>query len=136
MTADQLGPDDAGENTGNETQGAYEISDDDRTWGILVHAVAFVGFFFPFGNIIGPLIVWAIKKDESQFVDENGKQAVNFQISWTIWLIIAAFSMLILIGFILLPLVAIAWFVLVIVAIIRASNNTVYEYPLTLEIIS
>lgn len=132
--------DSSDENTVEETDvGAgvrYDVSSDDRTWGILAHASAFVGFLFPFGNILGPLLVWAIKKDESQFVDENGKQALNFQITWTVWLLLSALSVLLVIGLVVLPLVALAWLILVIIAIIRASENQVYDYPLTFDLIS
>lgn len=114
----------------------YDITSDERTWGILVHATAFVGFVFPFGNILAPLIVWVIKKEDSQFVDENGRQAVNFQITWTIFLVIAAASILVLIGLVLLPIVGLAWLILVVLATINASNEEVYEYPLTFEFIS
>lgn len=114
----------------------YEVSSDDRTWGILTHAAAFVGFVVPFGNILGPLLVWAIKKDESQFVDDNGKQALNFQITWSILLIVSALSIFIVIGVVLLPIVGLAWLILVIIAIIRASNDEVYDYPLTMELIT
>ncbi len=113
-----------------------EVTSDERTWAIVTHAAAFAGFVFPFGNILGPLLIWAIKKNDSAFVNENGINAINFQITWTILLLLAALSVIVLIGLLLLPLVAVAWFVLVIIAIIRASNDEVYEYPLTLEIVS
>jgi uncharacterized Tic20 family protein len=54
----------------------YEVSDDEQTWRILAHAAAFVGLVVPFGNVLGPLVVWLVKKDESRFVDENGKQSL------------------------------------------------------------
>lgn len=119
-----------------ESDTEYDVSGDDRTWGILVHATAFVGFAVPFGNIIAPLLIWALKKEDSRFVDENGKQAINFQISWTIWLILAAISVILVFGLVLLPVVILAWIILVCIAIIRASNGQVYEYPLTIEILS
>lgn len=119
-----------------EGDSAEAVSSDDRTWGILVHAAALSGLFVPFGNILGPLVIWAIKRDDSQFIDENGKQAVNFQITWTILVIVAALTVLIGIGVVLLPLVAIAWLILVIIAIVRTSENQVYDYPLTLEVVS
>ncbi len=113
-----------------------EVSSHDRTWGILVHATAFVGLVVPFGNIIAPLIIWALKKEESPFVDANGKQAINFQITWTILLIAAAISIVLVIGLVLVPIVALAWVILVCVAIVKTSNDEVYEYPLTIEFIS
>ncbi|AXR79342.1 hypothetical protein AArcMg_3129 [Natrarchaeobaculum sulfurireducens] len=61
---------------------------------------------------------------------------MNFQITWTVLLAIAALSMLVLIGLLLLPLLALAWFALIIIAILRASNDRVYDYPLTLDLIS
>lgn len=114
----------------------YEVTSDDRTWGILAHASAFVGLVIPFGNILGPLLVWAIKKDESRFVAENGREALNFQITWTIILIVSALSILLAVGIFLVPIVALAWLILVIIAIIRASDDQVYDYPLTLDLIS
>lgn len=115
----------------------YEIDSEDRTWGILVHASGYVGLVMPIvGNTIVPLIIWLIKKEESEFVDANGKNAVNFQISWSIYLILAGFSVVILIGFVLLPLVALGWFVLTAVASINTSNDQVYTYPLTIRFVT
>lgn len=112
-----------------------DVGSDARTWGIIVHAAAFTGFIIPSANILGPLLVWAIKKDESQFIDENGRQAVNFQITWTLLLIAAALSVAIGIGIVLVPLLLIAWLMLVLIAIFRASGNNVYDYPLTIDVI-
>lgn len=114
----------------------YEVSSDDRTWGILVHAAGFVGLVIPFGNVLAPLLIWAIKKDGSRFVDENGKQAVNFQITWTALLVLSAISILAVFGLVLFPVVALAWLVLTALAVVKASNDTVYEYPLTLDLVS
>lgn len=122
--------------TDSESGVEYEVSSDDQTWGIITHAAAFVGFVIPLGNILGPLVVWAIKKDESRFVDENGKQVLNFQITWTIFLIVSGLTIFIVIGFLLLPLVALGWLILMIIGIIRASNDEVYDFPLTLDLIS
>lgn len=112
------------------------ISTDERTWAILVHASAFVGMVFPFGHIIAPLVIWLIKRHDSPFVDANGKQAVNFQLSMTVYGLIAALLILVVIGFVLVPLVIIAWFVLVILATLRAGNDEVFEYPLTIRFVS
>ncbi|WIV67268.1 DUF4870 domain-containing protein [Natrialbaceae archaeon AArc-T1-2] len=136
MGTDPDGRDEPHETIGDRTTLEYDVTSDDRTWGILTHAAAFAGFLIPFGNVLGPLLVWAIKKDESRFVDENGKQALNFQITWTILLFVAAVSIVVVIGLVLLPILALAWFVLIIIAIIRASNDEVYEYPFTLDIVS
>jgi hypothetical protein len=113
-----------------------EVSDDERTWAIIVHAMGFVGLAVPLANVVGPLLVWAIKKDEGQFVDENGKQAINFQITWTVLLIVAALSIFVGVGLVVFPIVGLAWLVLTGIAMIRASNDQVYDYPLTVDVIS
>jgi len=62
----------------------------EKTWGLFCHLSAFGLFVFPpFGNILGPLIIWLIKKDESPYVDKQGKESLNFQISFTIYAFIA-----------------------------------------------
>ncbi len=53
---------------------------DARTWAMLCHIGAFAGYIIPFGHIIAPLVIWLIKKDESPFVDDQGKESLNFQI--------------------------------------------------------
>ena len=55
-----------------------ELSESERNWAMLCHLSAFAGFFFPFGGIIGPLICWLSRKDESQWVDQNGKAVSEF----------------------------------------------------------
>lgn len=114
----------------------WEIDRDDRNWGILVHAAAFTGLVVPFGNILGPLLIWLIKKEDSEFVDKNGKASLNFQLSWTIWILLAAVTIFFMIGLILVPLLGLAWLILVVLGTIRASDGGVYEYPLTIRFIS
>ncbi|MCP4122508.1 MAG: DUF4870 domain-containing protein [Bacteroidetes bacterium] len=67
-----------------ETLTPVKPNSDERTWGMLTHFSSILGFFFPFGGIVGPLIAWSVKKHESDFVDKNGKEAVNFNLTWTI----------------------------------------------------
>jgi uncharacterized Tic20 family protein len=107
----------------------------DRTLDATCHFLSFAGFMFPVGNIIGPIILWAIKKDEIPSVNEHGKEAVHFQISMTIYTIIAALSTLILIGFVLLPAIVVLDIVLVIIAGVKAANGEFYRYPLTIRFI-
>ena len=58
-----------------------ELSPEVRQWAMFCHFAAFLGLVLPFGNLIGPLIVWQIKKDVHPFIDDQGKEALNFQIS-------------------------------------------------------
>jgi uncharacterized protein len=109
---------------------------DDRTWNSFCHLMALSGFVgVPFGNVLGPLIFWAIKKDESASVDEHGKESLNFQISMTIYTIVAGLSVLVLIGIALLPGILVLNLVLTIIAGVKASNGEFYRYPLTIRFI-
>ena len=119
-----------------ETPAEGDVNSDERTWAILVHASAFAGLFVPFGNILAPLLVWLIKREESEFVDANGKQALNFQMTWTVIVVLALFSLVIGVGLVLVPLVALAWVILVVLATVRASENEVYDYPLTVDLVT
>ena len=107
-----------------------------RTMGMLCHLLALAGLLgIPFGNIIGPLVIWLIKKDEMPFVNDQGKEALNFQITMTIAAIVAALSVMVLIGFLLLPLVLIVWLVFTIVGTVKASNGEYYRYPFALRLV-
>lgn len=126
----------ADESPGSETEDEPAVSDDEQTWGVLVHVSALAGLFVPFGNILGPLIVWLVKKDESRFVDENGKRALNFQVTWTVIMFVALLSILVGVGLLVAPVVALAWIVLVVIATVRASEKQVYDYPLTVDLVA
>ena len=109
----------------------------ERTWVILCHLTALALFLgIPFGNVIGPLVVWLLKKSESAAVEAHGKEALNFQISMSIYTMVAGLSLFFLVGFALLPLVLIANLVLIIMASIKASNGELYHYPLTIRLIA
>ncbi|QSO54966.1 DUF4870 domain-containing protein [Alicyclobacillus curvatus] len=99
------------------------------------HLAAFAGWVIPLGWILGPLTVWLIKRNQFWLVDEQGKEALNFQISLMIYGIIAGILCLILIGFLLLIALAVLQIVLVIIAAIKVSNGEHYRYPLTIRLI-
>ena len=108
----------------------------DRTWDALCHLLALAGFVgIPFGNVLGPLIFWIIKKDELPSVDEHGKEAINFQISMTIYTIVAGLSIFVFIGIALLPGLLVLNLVLVIMAGVKASQGEAYRYPLSIRFI-
>ena len=112
------------------------ISKDERTWAMLSHLSALVGYaVIPFGNILAPLIIWLIKKDQSWFVDDQAKEALNFQISVTIYAAISAVLIIILIGFVLLGILYVLGIVLSIVAAVKANDGVQYRYPLTIRLV-
>src|SRR5437868_6100580 len=74
-----------------------------QTWCVLAHATALVGFFVPLaGHIVGPLIIWLSKREDSPEIDAHGKESLNFQISMLIYNAISAILCLVLVGFVLL----------------------------------
>ncbi len=111
-----------------------EATKEERNWGMFCHLASLCLWIgVPFGNIIGPLIIWLIKKDEMPLVDAEGKESINFQISITIYAIVAALLVFVAIGIPLLILIAVAQIALVIVAAIKISNGETYRYPFTIR---
>jgi uncharacterized Tic20 family protein len=108
---------------------------EERTWGMSCHLVVFLGFIIPFASIIGPLIIWMIKRDEMPFVDDQGKESLNFQITMTLALIASAILIFALIGIPLLAAVLIFQFTVVIIASIKANEGVYYRYPLSFRFI-
>lgn len=113
-----------------------QLSSDERTFGMLCHLAALAGFVIPFGHIIGPLIIWAIKKEEFEWVDKNGKEALNFQISMTIYTIVSAIMILVLIGIFFLVALGILNLIFIIMASIKTNNGEEFSYPLAIRFIS
>ena len=110
------------------------LSKDERNWGMICHLSALSGFLIPlFGAILGPFIVWVIKKEEFAFVDRQGKEAINFQLTMTIVIIISYVLMFALVGFLLLPAAIIYSLVMVVIASIKANDGEEYRYPYTIR---
>jgi uncharacterized Tic20 family protein len=114
-----------------------EISNkQEKTFGMLCHLTALVSLLgVPFGHILGPLVMWLLKKNDYPFVNEQGKESLNFQISMTIYGAVSALLVFVVVGIVLLIGLAITDLILVIIASIRASNGESYRYPLTIRFI-
>ncbi len=108
---------------------------EERTWGMLCHLSAFAGFIVPFGGILAPLIIWLIKKDEMPFVNDQGKESINFQITLFVAAIICMILMFVGIGFLLIIALAIYAVIMIIIASIRANEGIYYRYPYALRLI-
>ncbi|MCF7668477.1 MAG: DUF4870 domain-containing protein [Verrucomicrobia bacterium] len=103
-------------------------------WATFCHLSALAVFIgIPLGNVIGPLVIWLIKRNEMPIVDEHGKAALNFQISMSIYFIVSLVLALAVIGFFLLLAWMIMEIVFVIIAAVKANNGESYEYPLTIQ---
>ncbi|HBD19411.1 MAG TPA: DUF4870 domain-containing protein [Arenimonas sp.] len=102
---------------------------------MISHLSSLVGFIIPLGNVLGPLVVWLIKKDTMPFVDDQAKEALNFNITVLIAAIVSGILTVILIGFLLLLVVGLGWLVLTVMAAIKANEGVSYRYPFTLRLI-
>ncbi|WP_411381861.1 DUF4870 domain-containing protein [Pseudomonas sp. MPB26] len=110
---------------------SYEV----RQGAMLCHLAAFLGFVFPFGSVVGPLILWQMKKEKDAFIDDQGKEAVNFQITVAIAWIVCIVLAFAVVGFFLMFALAIATVVLTIIGSIKANKGITYRYPLTWRVI-
>lgn len=107
----------------------------DRTWAMLCHVASFAGFVVPFGNIVGPLVVWLIRKEAHPLVDDQGKESLNFQITMTIAVAVSVLLAFLLIGLPILLGLIVYDVVAVVLASIKANEGVAYRYPLTLRLV-
>jgi uncharacterized Tic20 family protein len=111
------------------------LSETERNWAMFCHLAAFAGFFFPFGGIIGRLICWLSRKDDSTWVNENGKASLNFQLSILLYLILAIPLCFILIGIPIIFILGTLKIVCIIIASVKASKGEEFRYPLAIPFI-
>jgi uncharacterized protein len=102
---------------------------------MIAHLSALAGLVIGL-NWLGPLIVYLVKKDEHPFIADQSREALNFNLSVFIYIIASAILIILVVGLLLLPAVAIAWLVLTIIAAVRANNGEAYRYPLTIRLVS
>jgi uncharacterized protein len=111
-------------------------SEAERTWGMLAHLSALAGVVVPMvGCILGPLVVWLSRRDQSPFVAEHAREALNFNITVVLAAIVCTALMVVFVGFILGSALFIAWLVLTLIAAIRASEGELYRYPFSLRLV-
>ena len=106
-----------------------------RTWAMFCHLSALAGLLFPFGSVIGPLIVWLVKKEEMPLVAEHGRKSLNFQLTMMIAYIVCFMLMFVVVGVILLPLVGLFSLIMVVISAIKANHGKEVKYPMAIEFI-
>jgi uncharacterized protein len=113
-----------------------------RSWDMWCHLTALAGLVIPFGNLIGPLIIWQMKRNEFPSVDEHGKESLNFQLSVLIYMlaggVIALVGMFFCIGWLLFPVLIALHFgalIFAVIAGIKANDGMTYQYPVNLRLI-
>ena len=111
------------------------LSETERNWSMLCHLSAFAGFFFPFGGIIGPLICWLSRRDESSWVNENGRASLNFQLSMLLYMVLVIPLCFILIGIPIIIFLGILKVICIILASVKAPKGELFRYPLVIPFI-
>ena len=109
-----------------------------RSWCVGLHLSGFSGIVLGWSlmHILAPLAIWLIKRADSPEIDATGREVLYFQISYTIYSLVAGALCWVLIGFLILPVVLIVWIVCMIIAAVKTSNGEGYRYPFTIRFLS
>ena len=121
-----------GANEGTEIRTA---SQEIRNTAVAAHLSTFAGLVVPFGSVIGPLAVWLTRRDRDPFIDQAGREALNFGISIAIYGSLLLVAALLLVGIPFLIVGVVAWVVLASLAAAKASQGQTYRYPLTMRLV-
>jgi uncharacterized protein len=106
-------------------------------WAMLCHLASLLGLgSIPLANLLGPLILWLVKKDAHPFIDDQGKESLNFQITVMIFQLVAGVTFCVGIGIVIYPLVALYGIVMPIIAAVKSNKGELYRYPATLRLIT
>jgi uncharacterized protein len=114
---------------------ADAVDQEVRNTAVAAHLSTLAGLVVPFGSIIGPLAVWLTRRDRDPFIDDTGREALNFGISIAIYGLVVLVAALMLVGIPLLIAGVIAWVVLASLAAAKASQGQSYRYPLTMRFV-
>jgi len=111
------------------------LSETERNWAMLCHLSAFAMFIFPFGGVIGPLICWLTRRDESSWVNLNGKASLNFQLSMLLYIVLTIPLIFIIIGIPIMVILGTLNVICIIIASIKAPRGELFRYPLVIPFI-
>ena len=114
---------------------AMEPGESERLWTMLCHLGALLGYVFPFGHIIAPLALWMLKRNHVAGVDKAGRESLNFQLTITLFALVAIMLSIVFIGFVLLFLIIAFHFSMTLYASLRAQRGLDFSYPMTIRII-
>ena len=113
----------------------YVPTEDERTWALIAHLSGLLASLLGGFSFLGPLIVWLVKKDQSPFVADQAKEALNFQIAVFLALLVSALLILACVGAVLLPVVGVGALIYSIIAALEANKGVYYRYPYTIRFI-
>lgn len=112
------------------------ISKEERNWAMFAHLSALLVYPTLIGGIVGPLVIWLMRKDDMSFAADQAKETLNFQITVYLTGLVCGILILIFVGIVLLFALMVAHLVLTIVAAVKASEGVAYRYPFNLRLIS
>lgn len=110
-------------------------SSEERNWAVACHLSALAGLVFPLGSVLGPLVVWLLGRERSPYVDAQGKEALNFQLTMLVAYLISLALVFVVIGIPLLVILIVLDIVLVVTAAVQASSGTQWHYPLSFPLV-
>jgi len=113
--------------------GQYLPTPEERSWGMLAHLSSIIAILLGGMSFVGPLIVWLVKKDQSPFVADQGKEALNFQIAVLLASLICGVTCILVI---LIPVIIVANIVFSVMGAMEANKGVYYRYPYTIRLIS
>jgi uncharacterized Tic20 family protein len=112
------------------------LTGEDRLWGAIAHLSAFAIYFTGIGHVVGPMIIWLWKRDTNPFVAGEAKEAMNFNISVTIYALVCGVLCFVLIGIPLLVALHAFQVICIIVGALKASDGRPFRYPLNLRLVN
>lgn len=116
--------------------GGIILKKSDIKSGIILYALPFANLVLPsLGNIVAPFIYWILNKHDSSYINEAGKNVLNFNLSFTLYTYISFILCFVLVGVVLLSVIFFLWLVFSTVALTKARNGEHYHYPLTIKFI-
>ena len=107
----------------------------ENEWAMYAHLSSLAGYIVPLGSILGPLVVWLMKKDQSALVDQHAKDALNFNLSMLVYAAVSVVLVLVFIGFFLLIAIGVGSVICTIMATLKAKDGQHFQYPMTIRFI-
>lgn len=118
------------------TPSALPLTKEEKNWAMFGHLSSLLGWIgIPLANLLAPLIIWQVKKDTMPFAASQAKEALNFQISMMIWLLVSFILTFVVIGFVGLFAIPVIDVVFTIIAALKANDGIAYRYPMTIRFI-
>ena len=123
---------------GSDLVNTSKIHRDDKNLAVLAHLLPLLGFVMPGLNMVIPLVIWWLKRDKSTFVEHHAREALNFQITFSLLCVLWSVLTVFLVGWLLLPLVPVVLIVALLFmfrAAMKAGNGSFYRYPFTVHLV-